>query len=83
MGIKDLTENQIIALRNEIVLNSLFMGDYHNSFAIEPTEVCDFFDGFVSWAYENWKETHDNPDDFSIEDIDTVANLIEYFYTVE
>lgn len=83
MKINDLTESQVVALRNEIVLNSLFIGDYKNSFAIDAEEVCNFFNGFIEWGYERWKENHTKEEKCEIEDIDTIENLIEYFYCTE
>lgn len=41
------TKESLWALRQEIVLNSLFIADYRNSLGIDPHIVCDFFDGFL------------------------------------
>ena len=53
--IKDLTDEELIALRKEIRLGSLFYRDYDNSFGIDEHEVCDFFDGFLEDAEDNFK----------------------------
>lgn len=79
MSIKDLNESQVIQLRNEITLNSLFLGDYKNSFGIDVEEVCNFFDSFLSWAYDKWKENHTEKAKCEITDLDTYVNLREYF----
>lgn len=34
-------------LRKEIVLNSLYLHDYENSFNIDENIVCSFFDGYM------------------------------------
>ena len=39
-----MTYKQFKQLRNEIVLNSLFLKDYSNSFYIKNKTVCAFFD---------------------------------------
>ena len=39
-------------LRNEIVLNSLYVDDYENSFFLTPKSVCDFFDSYVEYLEE-------------------------------
>lgn len=72
---EDFNQEDLWALRQEIVLNSLYIADYRNSFGIEPHSVCDFFDGFMSFAQgieeeEGFKdesiqeffERYDNPD---------------------
>lgn len=51
MQIKDLTRSQLEELRKEIVLNSLFLRDYENSFDIDPEECITFFDGYVETLY--------------------------------
>lgn len=79
MHIKDLTEDQVCRLRCEIMLNSLFLGDYKNSFDIDTKEVCDFFNGFIEWAYGVWKEHHTSKANVCLNDIDTYANLLDYF----
>lgn len=53
--IKDLTDEELVALRKEIRLGSLFYRDYNNSFGIDEHEVCDFFDGFLDDAEDNFK----------------------------
>ena len=39
-------------LRNEIVLNSLFVSDYKNSFGISAKSVSLFFDSYMSFIDE-------------------------------
>lgn len=79
MHIKELTPDQVCKLRSEITLNSLFLGDYKNSFEIDTNEVCDFFDSFIQWAYGIWKENHSDITKYRLSDIDTLANLLDYF----
>lgn len=52
MQIKDLNQKQLMQLRKEIVLNSLFIKDYVNSFNINPKECCTFFEGYVEYLEE-------------------------------
>ena len=47
-----LSDNDIIKLRKEIVLDSIYYADYENSYNIDPHLVCDFFDGFISYIDE-------------------------------
>lgn len=85
--IKDLTDRQICKLRDEIVLGSLYVRDYENSFGIDAHEVCDFFDGFLDWAEEEYeyrfgktpKDIGDVYDEFdNCDDIVEYANMIEW-----
>ena len=47
------TKESLWTLRREVVLNSLFIADYHNNRHIDPRVVCDFFDHLPKY---------DNPD---------------------
>ena len=53
---EQFTKEDLWALRQEIVLNSLFIADYRNSFGIDEHSVCDFFDSFISYAQNEEKE---------------------------
>jgi hypothetical protein len=48
-NIKFWNKTKLWKLRNEIMLNSLFVSDYENSFKIPAKLVCDFFDGYVEY----------------------------------
>lgn len=52
MQIKDLNQEKLWALRQEIVLISLFTKDYINSFGISAKECQTFFDGYVEYLNE-------------------------------
>ena len=69
-----LTEKSLPELRQDIVLNSLFVSDYENRFNISPRQVCDFFDGYVSFLEELIKEDGKMP----ICKGDTIQDQIEY-----
>ena len=64
-------------LRTEIVLNSLFMSDYQNSFGFTTRSVLEFFDGYMSYLEELMTEDGVSDSDvFSVLDkYDTVGNL--------
>jgi len=47
--LEDLSTDQLWELRKEIVLNSIFVADYRNSFGISPHSACDLFDGYVEF----------------------------------
>lgn len=55
--LEELSTDELWALRKEIVLNSLFVSDYTNSFGISPKSACDLFDGYVSFLEELAEET--------------------------
>ena len=75
MGLATLSKEELWALRNEIVLNSLFLHDYRNSFGIHERAACDFFDGYADFItdlaeedgladmpFDKIAERYDNPD---------------------
>ena len=53
---EDFTKDELWALRQQIVLNSLYIADYRNDFGIDERSVCEFFDGFMSYAQQEEKE---------------------------
>lgn len=44
-----MNKNALWQLRNQIVLNSLYVSDYRNSFGYTAKSVCDFFDGYMEF----------------------------------
>lgn len=87
-----LSKKQLEKLRKEIVLNSLYLSDYENSFDIPKEDVCIFFDGFVEELHyimvdelgeEKVKEL--NSDEYYKElfKLDTIDNLCNYYYSIE
>lgn len=47
-----MNKNTLWQLRNEIMLNSLYVADYQNSFGYTAQSVCDFFDGYTEYLGE-------------------------------
>lgn len=82
---EDLTREDLAKLRDEIVLNSLFIHDYENSFGFDPNSVCMFFDSYISYLDELAEE-----DGVYIEDTfeffdkyDTLDNLESWYNCYE
>ena len=79
---KPITEKQLIELRSQIVLGSLFIADYKNDFGINENIVCDFFEGYLNFLDEVIYEEEENQDlDFwaAVQKYDNNENLIEWF----
>ena len=83
---ENFTKEDLQSLRNEIVLNSLYVSDYNNSFGISANSVCDFFDSYMSFIEEMANEDgfefgyqckHTFADFF--EKYDTIDNLLEWY----
>lgn len=75
-----LTKNKLWALRQEIVLNSLFMSDYQNSVGYTPQSVWAFFDGYMDYLDELATEEHGS--DCSLEQVfrfDNAENLEAWY----
>ena len=77
---EDLTSAELSQLRKEVVLNSVFIYDYSNSFGFNPWDIGSFFDGYVSYIEELAEE-----DGFEVvglcflEKYDTEENLYSWF----
>lgn len=81
---EDFNKQDLEQLRNEIVLNSLYISDYNNSFNIDPHSVCDFFDGFISYMEELTSEINPNITyDEMFEKCDNTETLFEWYLCYE
>ena len=80
--IKDLTKEQLWKLRQEIVLNSLFLKDYNNSFGIDVKECNSFFDGYVEYLNELAEADGGVTHEDTFKQYDNPTNLENWFYMV-
>ena len=87
-----LSKEDLKKLRSEIVLNSLYIADYENSFDIPAKDVCDFFDGYVEELYyimleeigeDKVKELNDTEYYKELFKRDNIDNLYNYYYGIE
>lgn len=89
MEIKDFTKQQLWALREEIVLNSLYKSDFENSMGIDRDECYAFFDGYVDYLCYLYEEAHNDvivstSNDLAeaIDEFDSIENLWNYRLTI-
>jgi hypothetical protein len=84
--LSNLGKTQLKRLRDDIVLNSLFIADYNNRYGIDPHDVCDFFDGYMEYLGELEEEKYgkelENIQDF-FDEFDNIENLWEYYFSIE
>ena len=74
------TKEDLWKLRKEIVLNSLFVHDYENSFGLDAHCVCDFFDGYASYLWDLVTEEHGhNSTGAMLDEYDNEENLWAWF----
>lgn len=79
---ENLTSAELAELRGDIILNSLYLSDYVNSFGFNPNHISTFFDGYISYLEELAKEDGYTEWDniFKMFDIyDTEENLYDWF----
>ena len=76
----NLTKDQLWELREEIVLGSLYINDYENSFGIDPRGVCNFFDSFIEDAQQ---DDEGNFNDRKTEEFDNADELYDYYMSCE
>ena len=81
---EDFNKQDLEQLRKEIVLNSLYISDYNNSFNIDPHSVCDFFDGYISYMEELASEINPNITyEEMFEKCDNTETLFEWYLCYE
>ena len=82
-----LTKTELQKLREQIVLNSLYISDYHNTLRINEHRVCEFFEGYVSYLSELIKEDYPNAKDNDwfglLKEYDTIDNLWNWYNNFE
>lgn len=71
-----LTDEEILEVRKQIVLNSLYLSDYITTFDLDPIEVEEYFEGYVEYLEELAEEAGDPNLDFR--DFDTEENLLKW-----
>ena len=75
---EELTSTELSQLRKEVILNSVFIYDYTNSFGFNPLDICSFFDGYVSYLNELAREDGYEDIDY-LTKYDTDENLYSWF----
>lgn len=87
MEIGNLNREQLIDLRKQIVMGSLFYSDYENNLDIDTHQVCDFFDGFMEeLCYQMENEIPNYNDNMYwdlIEQYDADDRLWDYYCSIE
>lgn len=81
-----MDKNDLWNLRKEIVLNSLFLKDYSNSYGIDEKIVCSFFDSYLDDLCDIYKEKHKTKKyDITdvIDELDNSDNLFIYYSLYE
>ena len=80
IDVNNLTKEQLWKLRQEIVLGSLYTHDYDNSFGIDPSAVCNFFDSFIE---DSQVDDYGRPNNRKTEEYDNAEDLYNYYRSCE
>lgn len=84
---KKLNMGQLWNLRQEIILNSLYLDDYDNSFGLDKDNLCVFFDGYLDYLEDEMKYNIENYDDNMffeyLSDYDNKDNLYDWYMMIE
>jgi hypothetical protein len=75
---EDLTHEELIELRSQVVLGSMFVSDYVNTFGFNAHDMSYFFDGYVEYILELMAE--DNAEESQFDEYDNANNLIGWYY---
>ena len=81
--LRDVLKN----LREDIVLNSLYISDYENRYGLPAKSVCDWFDGYLDFVGEMMEGEIEDYDDAKffdyLKDYDNIDTLEEWFCCTE
>ena len=87
-----LTKDELQKLRNEIVIGSIYLSDYDNSFGIENKYVMDLFDGYVEDTWEKILEYRNDyfadkselsDEELFKSEIENIDSMYDYYTSVE
>lgn len=53
---EDFSKEDLWKLRCEVIVNSPYLSDYHNSFGLDTNSVYDFFDSWLSYMQSEMEE---------------------------
>lgn len=73
----ELMLTEVLDLRLQISVGSLFLKGYENNLGVDPREVMNFFGGYVEYLEEMCKEANDPGLDWR--DFDTTKNLANWY----
>lgn len=76
---ENLTKEELLTLRKDIVLNSIFVYDYENSFGFDSHKVAVFFEGYVEYICELAEEDGIKDLERIFKVYDTEDNLWSWF----
>lgn len=77
INFENLTKDQLWSLRQQVVVNSIYVEDYSNDFGYSPSDMYAFFDGYYDYLCELGEElgcTHDE-----IMQLDDAENLYSWY----
>ncbi len=63
MKISDLAFDELVELRKQVCVGSMYIGDYTNCYGIPPSELCTFCDGYLEFIEEEGYK--DTPEEFA------------------
>lgn len=76
------SQNKLWALRQQIMLGSLYYKDYRNKLGVEEHICCDFFDGYLDYLWDLMEEAGISDDQAlwdHLSDYDTSKNLWDWY----
>ena len=87
-----LTKDELQKLRNEIVIGSIYLSDYDNSFGIENKYVMDLFDSYVEDTWEKILEYRNDyfadkselsDEELFKSEIENIDSMYDYYTSIE
>ena len=63
VDIADLSEQELIELRGQICVGSIYLSDYKNEFGVDENQVCEACECYDNWLYET--DEKDNGETFA------------------
>lgn len=76
---EDFDVEDLLNLRSQIVLNSMFTADFNNDMGITAKSVSEFMDGYYDYLWELALENNSNATHEDVMELDTAENLYSWY----
>lgn len=74
-----LNKKQLWQLRQQCVLNSIFLKDYKNNMYIKEKDACAFFDSYIEYLYDEYAHDDDENIFNLLNEYDNAETLYAYY----
>ena len=77
--LEDFSSAELWAMRQKVIVNSIYFHHYENDYGISTDLLCTFFDGYYRFIMELAEEKYDDLAENNLDEFDNKDNLFSWF----